>query len=94
MTIEGIGPVDPLQRYQKAQNNSRTQRSSGKDSISFSDEAKVKADLLFVSEQVQSSSDIRQDRIEEVKRKLEDPNYIDDVVLGTVADRLMDIFEI
>jgi hypothetical protein len=32
--------------------------------------------------------------VAEVKAKLEDPNYIDDEVLNTVADRIMDMFDI
>ena len=94
MTIDGIGPIDPLSRYQKAQNSSRAQKSGGSDSVSFSDEAKIKADLLYTSAEVQNTSDVRADRIAEVKKKLEDPNYIDDKVLGAVAERLMDVFEI
>mgnify|MGYP001055342818 FL=1 len=94
MTIERLGPVDPMQRLSQTE---KTQRESAKpknDSVSFSDEAKLKADLLRVSELVKEASDVRADRVAEVKKKLEDPNYIDDVVIEHVAEQIMDMFSI
>jgi hypothetical protein len=32
--------------------------------------------------------------VEEVKRKLEDPNYINDVVVEHVAEQVMDMFSL
>jgi negative regulator of flagellin synthesis FlgM len=45
-----------------------------------------------VAEEVRSAPDIRMDRVAEIKAKLEDPNYIDDTVMGAVADSLMNLF--
>jgi len=64
----------------------------GKDSIDVSEEAKAKAELLKAEEIVRSSPDIREDRIAEVKKRMEDPNYINDSVKGMVASRIMDMF--
>ena len=41
-------------------------------------------------ETVKAAPDVREDRIAEVKAKLQDPNYINDAVVNSVADRLMD----
>jgi negative regulator of flagellin synthesis FlgM len=92
MTIERLGPVDPVSKYKNASKTPRTSYVSGKDSIDVSDEAKAKAELLRAAELVRTSADVREDRIAEVKKRLEDPTYIDDAVKGLVADRIMDIF--
>jgi len=91
MTIERLGPVDPVQRYSQTE---KTQRASQpkNDSVDFSDEARIKAELFQMTEQVKNAPDVRADRIAEVKKKLEDPNYIDNVVVEHVAEQIMDMF--
>jgi negative regulator of flagellin synthesis FlgM len=92
MTIDRLGPVDPIGRYKNVSRTSKPSYALGKDSIDVSDEAKAKAELLKVAEVVRASPDVREDRIAEVKRRLEDPNYINDSVKGLVADRIMNMF--
>jgi negative regulator of flagellin synthesis FlgM len=92
MTIDRLGLVDPISKYKNASKASRTASVQGKDSIDVSDEAKAKAELLQAAELVRTSPDIREDRIAEVKKRLENPNYINDSVKGLVADRIMDMF--
>ena len=94
MTIDRLGPVDPLGKYKNVSKTSRASYVLGRDSIDVSEEAKAKAELLKATEIVRSSPDIREDRIAEVKRRMEDPNYINDSVKGLVADRIMDMFGI
>jgi negative regulator of flagellin synthesis FlgM len=91
MTIERLGPVDPVQRYSQTEKTQRASKPKN-DSVDFSDEARVKAELFQVSEQVKAAPDIREDRVAEIKKKLEDPNYIDDVVVEEVAEQIMDMF--
>jgi negative regulator of flagellin synthesis FlgM len=92
MTIDRLGPVDPISKYKNVSKTSRVPSAQGKDSIDVSDEAKAKAELLHVAELVRASSDIREDRIAEAKKRLEDPNYPDNVVKEMIADRIMDVF--
>ena len=92
MTIERLGPVDPIAKYKSASKTTRTSYVQGKDSIDVSEEAKAKAELLRMTEIVKNSDDIREDRIAEVKKRLEDPDYINDSVKGLVAGRIMDMF--
>ncbi len=94
MTIERLGPVDPVQRYSQTDKTKAPQRKSESDSVAFSDEAKAKAEIFRVSEQVKATPDVRLDRIEEVRRKLEDPNYIDNKVVESVAEQIMDMFDL
>jgi negative regulator of flagellin synthesis FlgM len=94
MSIERLGPIDPVQRFNQTTKNAKPQASKGSDSVSFSDEAKLKAELYQMNSQVRSAADVRADRVAEVKKKLEDPSYINDAVVNSVAERIMDVFGI
>ncbi|MEJ2665134.1 MAG: flagellar biosynthesis anti-sigma factor FlgM [Spirochaetia bacterium] len=92
MTIEGIGPVDPITRYNKTGKPEKAEKGKKSDSINVSQEAKSKAEIYQATESAKNAQDIRWDRVEEVKKKLEDPNYISDKVIEAVADKIMDQF--
>lgn len=92
MSIERLGPLDPISTYNKNQKANKVESKPARDSISVSNEAKTKAEMLKLNEEVQSSSDVREERIAEVREKLKDPSYINDAVLNNVADKLMDLF--
>ena len=94
MTIERLGPVDPLQQYNKSDKVKKPQKSQSTDSISVSNEAKLRSEMMQAVEQVRNMPDIRQDRVEEVKAKLQDPSYINEQVLDRVADEIMSSFGI
>ncbi len=93
MSIERLGPIDPIHNYGKTGQAGPNQRQRNSDSISVSEEARLKSELYTANEVVRSSSDVRADRVQEVKNKLQDPNYIDDVVLNTVAERIIGLFD-
>ncbi len=94
MTIDRLGPVDPLSRYNKTEKTVRSEQKEKSDSIDVSSEAKRSAELLQTMENVKLAPDVREDRIAEVKARLQDPNYINDTVVNSVADKLMDLFGI
>ena len=94
MTIDRIGPVDPLSRINKTEKTVRSELKEKTDSIDVSSEAKKSAELLQTMETVKLAPDVREDRIAEVKARLQDPNYINDTVVNSVADKLMDLFGI
>jgi len=94
MTIDRIGPVDPLSRLNKTEKTVRTEVKEKTDSIDVSIEAKKSAELFKAMENVKVAPDVREDRIAEVKARLQDPNYINDTVVNSVADKLMDLFGI
>ncbi|MCL1818902.1 MAG: flagellar biosynthesis anti-sigma factor FlgM [Spirochaetaceae bacterium] len=92
MTIERLGPVGPIDKYKNTSRTTRAPSVQRRDSIDVSEEAKAKAELLRMTEIVKNSDDIREDRVAEVKKRLEDPGYINDSVKGLVAGRIMDMF--
>jgi negative regulator of flagellin synthesis FlgM len=94
MTIERVGLPDPVSKYDKATKPQRATKKESKDSISFSADAKAKAEIYNATENVKMSPDIRMDRVEEVKRKLQDPTYISDKLIEEVAEKLMEHFNI
>ncbi len=94
MTIDKLGPIDSISKYNKTEKVSKPDRKDASDSISFSEEAKSKGEVYKATEEAKLAPDIRMDRVEEVKKKLEDPNYIDDAVVEAVADDVMDLFQI
>ena len=92
MTIDRLGPVDPVSKFNKS---SRTEKAAPKDksdAVSVSDEARNMSEMYKASEAVKAAPDVRMDRVEEVKLKLQNPNYIDDTVLNSVAEGIMKSF--
>ncbi len=94
MSIERLGSLDPLAAYKNSQKVNRVQSNAGQDSVSVSEEARAKAELFKLDLAVRSSPDIRMDRVEAAKAKLQDPNYINDTIVNSVADKLMGVFGI
>ena len=91
MTIERLGPVDPLSNYNKTEKPAKAEKKEKSDSISFSEEAKSKGEIYKATEEVKLSPDIRMDRVEEVKEKLKDPDYISEKIVESVADSVMKV---
>jgi anti-sigma28 factor (negative regulator of flagellin synthesis) len=94
MTIDRVGPVDPVQNLKKARGPDKPRKSEGADSIHVSEEARSKAEVYQAAELAKGAPEIRWELVEAVKKRLEYPNYISDQVVRTVAERLMEYFEI
>jgi negative regulator of flagellin synthesis FlgM len=89
MTIDRLNPLDPIQP-KKPSGVSHADRNSGRDSVSLSSEAVVKAELFKAFELAKAAPDIRMDRVAELKAKIDDPAYMTDAILGVTADRILD----
>jgi negative regulator of flagellin synthesis FlgM len=48
--------------------------------------------MLKLADEVKNSADVREDRIAEIKEKMNNPSYIDNDVLDDVAEKLMEAF--
>ncbi|MDR2631495.1 MAG: flagellar biosynthesis anti-sigma factor FlgM [Spirochaetaceae bacterium] len=92
MTIDRIGSVDPVPPGKKPGRSSQVNPSEKTDSITFSQEAVEKGDLYHAIELVASAPDMRLDRIEELKQKINDPAYLNDTLIKATADKIMDAF--
>jgi negative regulator of flagellin synthesis FlgM len=89
MTVERIGPLDPLSNVSKTDKPARTRARSDVDSINVSQEARSKAEILNALESTRTAADVRLDKIAEAKRKLQDPSYPSQEVIENTADGIM-----
>ncbi|HUV07055.1 MAG TPA: flagellar biosynthesis anti-sigma factor FlgM [Spirochaetia bacterium] len=94
MTIERVGLPDPISKFNKTEKTQRPTKKQDTDSVSVSADAKMKAEIYSATETVKMSPDIRMDRVEEIKKKLQDPNYVSNKVIEDLAEKLMEFFKI
>jgi negative regulator of flagellin synthesis FlgM len=92
MTVERIGPLDPASNVKKSEKPAKTKTKSDVDSINVSPEARSKSEVFKATEAARSAPDVRIDRIEEVKRKLQDPSYPSQEIIEKVADGILKSF--
>jgi negative regulator of flagellin synthesis FlgM len=90
MTIDRIGSIDPIQPGKKPGRIGQVKENPGADSISISSEAQEKAELLRARELAAAASDLRLEKIAELKSKINDPSYINENVINATANNLID----
>jgi negative regulator of flagellin synthesis FlgM len=90
MTIGSVGSIDPIPPGKKPGRASQVNETPQADSISISSEAVEKAELYRAMEMVKAAPDVRADRVEELRAKINDPSYLNDTVLNATADKLID----
>jgi len=90
MTIDRVGPIDPIQPGKRPGRTGQVQESPKSDSISISSEAQEKAELLRVQELVATAPDVRSERVAELKEKINDPAYLNDSLIDATASKLLD----
>ena len=94
MTIDKLGPIDPVSKFNKTNKTERTVKNEKPDSINISEDAKSMSEVFKAAEEVKKTADIRLEKISEIKEKLKDPNYINDSVINSVAESIIDSFGI
>jgi len=92
MTVERIGPLDPASNVTKTEKPSRLRMKGEPDSINVSEEARSKSEVFKATEAAKTAPSVRADRVEEVKRKLQDPSYPSQEVIEKVADEILKTF--
>ncbi|MDR1374505.1 MAG: flagellar biosynthesis anti-sigma factor FlgM [Treponema sp.] len=92
MTIDRIGSIDPIQPGKKPGRSGQAGPSAKTDSISLSSEAVEKGELYQAVELALAAPEMQTDRIEELRRKINDPSYINDTILEATADKILDAF--
>lgn len=93
MMIDKIGGPRPLDNVYNSQRiQGKDQYTPGHDSIAVSQEAKEMAEAYYLHSVAMETPDIREDRIAEVRAKIQDPNYINSVVIDSTADAIMTAF--
>jgi negative regulator of flagellin synthesis FlgM len=90
MMIDRISSIDPIQPEKKPGGAAKTREIPDTDSINISEEAVRRAEEQRAIEMVKAAPDVRMDRVEELRAKINDPSYINEKVLQATADRLLD----
>lgn len=91
--IDKIGGINPLNNVQSTRRTNESVKSNfGVDSISVSKEAKEMAEMYYMNQVAAETPDVRADRIAEIKAKIQDPSYLNDAVIASAADRIMESF--
>lgn len=94
MTIDRLGPIDPASQFNKANTGTRAVRKDTSDTVSLSSQAKAMGEIYQATQDVKKAPDVRMDKVEEAKRKLQDPSYLNDKVIAAVADKVMELFDL
>lgn len=94
MSIGEIGPINNHNEYKKIEKKEKNNKIQNSDSVEISKEALQKAETNRIMETIKNSPDIRKDKVEEIKKKINNPDYINDSVLKSVADKILELFKI
>jgi len=90
MTIDRVGPIDPIQPGKRPGKTGQVHDSPKSDSIDISSEAQEKSELLRVQELAAAASDVRLEKVAELKEKINDPSYLTESVVNATANKLID----
>ena len=93
MMIEKLNGATPIANIQKSLIKDGTSFYNTHDSVTVSEEAVRLAEIHFATQAVKNASDIRLDKVEEMKAKLKDPSYFDSIV-NSLADKVMEAYGI
>ncbi len=88
--INGINPIDNNSKINKA-TPKVDKKDSGADNVQISSEARQLAEEQKIQAALKNAPDIREDRIAEVKAKMEQGAYDDPKVMENVAEKLMKV---
>ena len=85
--VNNVSQVNNVQNLRKTESSAKVSRDV--DSISVSAEAKEMAEIYYMDKVAKETPDVRADRVAAVKEKLKDPNYLNDAVIKSAADKFL-----
>lgn len=88
--ITNVTPLNNLQSTKRTNNAANTQR--GYDEISVSDEAKAMAEAMYMKQVADETPDVRMELVEQIKLKIQDPNYLNEATLAATADQILSAY--
>ncbi|MGP1577438.1 MAG: flagellar biosynthesis anti-sigma factor FlgM [Treponema sp.] len=90
MTIDRLSGIEPVKNVQSLHRPYKTEKNVSTDAISVSQEARLLSEANMAFDVIKRMPDVREDKIAEVAKKLQDPLYINEALLNTVADKILD----
>ena len=85
--VNNVSQVNFEQNLRKTESSAKVSRDV--DSISVCAEAKEMAEIYYMDKVASETPDVRADRVAAVKEKLKDPNYLNDAVIKSAADKFL-----
>ena len=85
--ISNVTQVNNVQNLRKTESSAKV--SKDVDSISVSAEAKEMAEAYYLEQVAKETPDVRADKIAELKEKIKDPNYLNNAVINSAADKFL-----
>ena len=85
--IDNVNPLNNVQNVRRTQAKDNTYCTAGQ--VSVSDEAKAAAEAYYLNQVAADTPDIRQDLVAAIKEKIKDPNYLNQAVVASTADRIL-----
>lgn len=89
MTVNSIGPVEPIPSGKKPGRSERVEGNDKADSINLSAKAVEQAEKYQVLELIKSAPDLDEARIAELRQKIDDPAYLSEKVIRATADNIV-----
>jgi len=89
MTVNRISHLDPVPPGKKPGRTDQVGGGDRTDTINLSAEAMEKAERYQVLELIKSAPELDEARIIELRQQIEDPEYLNEQVIGTTADKLL-----
>ncbi len=99
MTIDKIGPLNKILKTQSDVNIRKSEKTTKKDRVELSPEAKKMAELSQLEAKIKAAPDIRKEltagRIKELRDKLENPDeYLTKEIAEKIAQKVAESFGI
>jgi len=88
MTVDRVGPIEPLSPGRKTGRSERPGGNEKADTINLSEQAIAQAERYQVLELINSAPETDEARIVELRQKMDDPSYIKDRIAAT-ADNIL-----
>ncbi|MCL2244459.1 MAG: flagellar biosynthesis anti-sigma factor FlgM [Treponema sp.] len=89
MTVDRIGHVEPISPGKKPGRSEQVGGNIRTDSISLSSEALKKAEMYQVVELIKAAPELDDAKIAELRQKIDDPAYLNEMVINATAEKLM-----
>ena len=88
--VDNVSAVNNIQSTRRSSNVAISQRTS--DEISVSEEAKAAAEAMYLKQVSDETPDIRQDLVEQIKLKIQDPDFFSDATIAATADPILSAY--
>ena len=88
--ISGVNAVNSLQNTKRTSSSSSVKESS--DKISVSEEAKALSEAYKLAQIADETPDVRTELVEQIKQKIQDPNYLNAATIAATADQILSAY--